>query len=211
MSKLSTSIRCIACLYHEIRTNNFTHNVIQILLPVQRPSDYYVISFNIKSSTVHIIDTANQDLSLKEYGAEPIMLVIQNCACFSINCACSDMKCALTTTFCVLLFFQQKKMLNSYMCLRGQNNKAKSILVAPFEVLDITWRDPKITVDSGVYVMRHLETYMGTGAKGWRSGLQLGNNKNVLHNMRIKYLHVIVVSDLNGKRKDVLAAAKKKK
>lgn len=33
--------------------------------------------------------------------------------------------------------------------------------------LEMKWQTKEYTVDSGVFAMRHLETYMGEGLKGW--------------------------------------------
>ncbi|VFQ84980.1 unnamed protein product [Cuscuta campestris] len=59
------------------------------------------------------------------------------------------------------------------------------------------WRDPKATFDYGVVTMRHMETYMGDGGKGWNSGLSKLNQKPMLL-LRCKYYACILLSPVNA-------------
>ncbi|VFQ79296.1 unnamed protein product [Cuscuta campestris] len=59
------------------------------------------------------------------------------------------------------------------------------------------WRDPKATFDYSVETMRHMETYMGDGGKGWNSGLSRLNLKPMLL-LRCKYCACILLSPVNA-------------
>nr|GMC66490.1 uncharacterized protein LOC109162486 [Ipomoea batatas] len=62
--------------------------------------------------------------------------------------------------------------------------------------LRMSWRDNDNKIDCGVFAMRHMETYMDKGTKGWECGLEKGN-KEQLNNIRVNYLAEIVNSLVN--------------
>nr|GMD81317.1 uncharacterized protein LOC109162486 [Ipomoea batatas] len=70
-----------------------------------------------------------------------------------------------------------------------------------------TLRDNSNKVDCGVFTMRHMETYMGKGTKGWDCGLEK-ENKEQLNNARVKYLAEIVNSPVNEFRGDCMKDAR---
>ncbi|RAL42556.1 hypothetical protein DM860_011174 [Cuscuta australis] len=70
------------------------------------------------------------------------------------------------------------------------------------------WRDPKATFDYGVATMRHMETYMGDGSKGWNSGLSRLNLKPMLL-LRCKYCACILLSPVNALLDKVYEESKK--
>nr|GMD79464.1 uncharacterized protein LOC109162486 [Ipomoea batatas] len=83
-----------------------------------------------------------------------------------------------------------------------------------FEILDnssaespknekMSWRDNNNKVDYGVFAMRHMETYMGKGTRGWDFGLEK-ENKEQLNNTRVKYLAETVNSPINEFREDCM-------
>nr|GLL17131.1 uncharacterized protein LOC109162486 [Ipomoea trifida] len=71
----------------------------------------------------------------------------------------------------------------------------------------MSWRDNSNKVDCGVFTMRHMETYMGKGTKGWDCGLEK-ENKEQLNNARVKYLAEIVNSPVNEFRGDCMKDAR---
>ncbi|KAK6162772.1 hypothetical protein DH2020_002613 [Rehmannia glutinosa] len=62
--------------------------------------------------------------------------------------------------------------------------------------LCMPWRDTTNKVDCGIYVMRHMESYMGGGTKGWDCGLEK-NNASQLSNLRTKYSAAIILHHSN--------------
>ncbi|RAL52595.1 hypothetical protein DM860_018298 [Cuscuta australis] len=70
------------------------------------------------------------------------------------------------------------------------------------------WRDPKATFDYGVATMRHMETYMGDGGKGWHSGLSKINQKPMML-LRCKYCACILLSPVNALLDKVYAESEK--
>jgi len=69
--------------------------------------------------------------------------------------------------------------------------------------LRMSWRDNNNKVDYGVFAMRHMETYMGKGTRGWDFGLEK-ENKEQLNNTRVKYLAETVNSPINEFREDCM-------
>ncbi|VFQ79202.1 unnamed protein product [Cuscuta campestris] len=74
--------------------------------------------------------------------------------------------------------------------------------------ITLPWRDPKATFDYGVATMRHMETYMGDGGKGWHSGLSKINQKPMLL-LRCKYCACILLSPVNALLDKVYAESEK--
>nr|GMD48528.1 uncharacterized protein LOC109149952 [Ipomoea batatas] len=63
----------------------------------------------------------------------------------------------------------------------------------------MSWRDTTNKVDCAIYAMRHMETYMGEVSHTWDCGLEKGNRVQ-LRKLRQKYMHDILMSDLNSHR-----------
>ncbi|KAK6119374.1 hypothetical protein DH2020_046881 [Rehmannia glutinosa] len=70
------------------------------------------------------------------------------------------------------------------------------------------WRDARNKVDCGIFAMRHMETYMSGGLRGWSPGLQKGN-ANLMCTFRSKYTNTIFLDDMNELREKNLTECKK--
>lgn len=84
-------------------------------------------------------------------------------------------------------FLEQQRFVFKGKCVREMVAKR----------ITFPWRDPKATFDYGVATMRHMETYMGDGGKGWNSGLSRLNLKPMLL-LRCKYCAGILLSPVNA-------------
>ncbi|VFQ77915.1 unnamed protein product [Cuscuta campestris] len=84
-------------------------------------------------------------------------------------------------------FLEQQRFVYKGKCVREMLAKR----------ITFPWRDPKATFDYGVATMRHMETYMGDGGKGWNSGLSKINQKPMLL-LRCKYCACILLSPVNA-------------
>lgn len=71
------------------------------------------------------------------------------------------------------------------------------------------WRTTDNHKDCSIFVMRHMETFMGGPIKSWDCGLQTPKDvqKKQLNNLRYKYVTKILLSDINLKKKWVLDQA----
>ncbi|KAJ9541387.1 hypothetical protein OSB04_027893 [Centaurea solstitialis] len=74
-------------------------------------------------------------------------------------------------------------------------------LMEPVEdrIMEIKWRTRNNYTDCGVFCMRHMETYMGGGSRGWYTGFttEEPSQKKQIENLRIKYCTKILLSDQN--------------
>ena len=78
---------------------------------------------------------------------------------------------------------------------------------AGVERLLMSWRTEENSIDCGIFLMRHMETYMGyTSAKNWRCGLkdEGPEQQAQINELRKKYLSKILRSDVNINRSLVL-------
>nr|GMC49389.1 uncharacterized protein LOC109162486 [Ipomoea batatas] len=100
-----------------------------------------------------------------------------------------------------------KTMLANYFHLKEDDAKSKLVRGLTPARLGMSWRDNNNKVDCGVFAMRHMETYMGKGTKGWECGLEK-ENKEQLNNTRVKYLAEIVNSPINEFREDCMKDAR---
>ncbi|KAI3759267.1 hypothetical protein L6452_06956 [Arctium lappa] len=68
--------------------------------------------------------------------------------------------------------------------------------------LEMTWRTKNDRINSGVFLMRHMETYMGEAGRRWNAGLDKEGQTQLrqLAILRKKYTAKMVLSD-NNKRK----------
>ncbi|KAH6763077.1 hypothetical protein C2S52_020510 [Perilla frutescens var. hirtella] len=83
-----------------------------------------------------------------------------------------------------------------YLYTEGLKTESLMVRRAYMARLEMSWRDTDNKNDCGVYVMRHMETYMGQSVNAWKCNLEKGNvfQMNVL---RIKYCGSILASRLN--------------
>ncbi|XP_019196010.1 PREDICTED: uncharacterized protein LOC109189836 [Ipomoea nil] len=72
--------------------------------------------------------------------------------------------------------------------------------------MQMKWRDSRNKVDSGVYAMRHMESYAGEGVSRWECGLVKGDVAG-LERLRFQYLKAICVADINANRASNVANA----
>ncbi|PWA35976.1 ulp1 protease family, C-terminal catalytic domain-containing protein [Artemisia annua] len=72
--------------------------------------------------------------------------------------------------------------------------------------LEMSWRTEDNCIDSGVFLMRHMETYMGSALKNWKCGFKNEelNQQNQIYELRKKYTSKILKSDINVNKKNVL-------
>ncbi|KAJ9556025.1 hypothetical protein OSB04_010639 [Centaurea solstitialis] len=75
--------------------------------------------------------------------------------------------------------------------LRNINHHPSAKILATIEprVVEMKWRTKANYVDYWVFLMRHMETYMGGGSRGWFTGLptEAEGHKKALQTLIIKY------------------------
>ncbi|KAL3617425.1 hypothetical protein CASFOL_037746 [Castilleja foliolosa] len=145
--------------------------------PIIQSDHFYVICMNMKWKRVEIID--NSDALDKH----PIEAKYQH------------VPATLVDSFL------------KFLVSNGLKHKAAAWKNINYIRLAMPWRDDTNKFDCGVFVMRHMETYMGETVRSWKCGL--ANDKpKMLKYMRVKYCAAILGSDININRDQVLAASK---
>ncbi|KAH6837944.1 hypothetical protein C2S53_000413 [Perilla frutescens var. hirtella] len=92
--------------------------------------------------------------------------------------------------------FRLQTVFADYLYTKGLKTKSLMVRRACMARLEMSWRYTDNNNDCGVYVMWHMETYMGQSVNAWKCNLEKGNvfQMNVL---RIKYCGSILASGLN--------------
>lgn len=63
------------------------------------------------------------------------------------------------------------------------------------------WRNETNKIDSGVYGMLHMETYMGQKMRDWNCGLKQRSEKHMRF-LRVKYCKALLTSENNNHSAD---------
>jgi hypothetical protein len=74
-------------------------------------------------------------------------------------------------------------------------------------VLEMSCRTRKNKKDCAIFVMRYMETYMGSAKKKYSSGFgrECGAQDTILLRMRTRYLHRLVTFEKNKLKDDIMA------
>nr|GMD66265.1 hypothetical protein DM860_003580 [Ipomoea batatas] len=106
-----------------------------------------------------------------------------------------------------------KYMVMEYLKSEGLEVKSNRFNTVKPTRIKMSWRDNENKEDCGVYVMRHMETFMGSLAKEWDCGLVKGN-RSQLDRLRVKYASAILsaeINELRGENRDKAMKFSKKK
>ncbi|KAJ9554626.1 hypothetical protein OSB04_018671 [Centaurea solstitialis] len=79
------------------------------------------------------------------------------------------------------------------------DGRAKKLSKAKQKRENMEWRTAENKIDCGIFVMRHMETFMGGNVSKWVSGFAVEGDaqKNQIENLRYKYVAKILQSTLN--------------
>nr|GMD96852.1 uncharacterized protein LOC109164944 [Ipomoea batatas] len=69
--------------------------------------------------------------------------------------------------------------------------------------MQMSWRNKTILEDSDIYTMRHMESYLGQGVSRWECGIVKGD-MHMLNDLRKKFMHDILVSNINSHKHFVI-------
>nr|GEZ86515.1 C2 calcium-dependent membrane targeting [Tanacetum cinerariifolium] len=91
--------------------------------------------------------------------------------------------------------------------VRLNHNKAADVLTVEVKRENFYWQTDKKTYDSGVFLMRHMEAYMGNVMSKWECGLEAeGKNQNtLLSRLRKRYAVTLLLSECNLHRDNIRA------
>ncbi|KAJ9544486.1 hypothetical protein OSB04_024193 [Centaurea solstitialis] len=145
-----------------------------IFFPIVDDTDYYLVVFSLKSGSTVIIDHR----SWTDSGIDDIMEIYE--------------------PFVETLYDVMAKHLESV-----NHPPSVSLGGKKHEVLDMHWRNMEMSDEGGVFVMRHMETWMGD-ERSWKTGFGRDGHalKTQLLDLRKKYSAKIATSMLNATKDD---------
>ena len=76
-------------------------------------------------------------------------------------------------------------------------------------LINMPWTNDTNKVGCGVYVMRHLETYMGGAVRNWNSCLTKMGTESFIK-LRVRYTETLLIGDTNKKAFDTFTMIQKK-
>ncbi|XP_057777026.1 uncharacterized protein LOC130995671 [Salvia miltiorrhiza] len=94
-------------------------------------------------------------------------------------------------------------LLSEFLNDNGEHLSAASVAKSTIEVVQLNWANKKNTIDSSLYLMRHMETFAGDTSTSWMTGLLNAENLH-LHILRMRYCVSIISWDKNKFKDRVL-------
>ena len=138
----------------------------QVFFPVHHVNHYYVVCYNLKNSSIDILDNRASERPIKNLYGQPLIVLVK----IPKNCFCSCVfRCCFTRirhTLKSCLQNSQQKHFVKY--LQTQNHyKFGDISKLVPQRLKMRWQTKENGIDCGVFAMRHMETYFGGGSRNW--------------------------------------------
>lgn len=163
---------------------------------------YYLICFNLRAAEIDIIDNDPNDIddiSVK-YGNVPNAIVrinyIHTIVFFS---------CIIGFKFIrLIIFFSQVDSFVEYLRKKG-HPKCSELLKAKPKHLKLN--HSFVGNDSGVFVMRYMETYLGRGTFSHDLKEEEEGLKRQLKMLRVKFLTKMILLEINDQREVILKEA----
>lgn len=154
----------------EVAEDFFFGSIDMVFFPICHALHFYVIVFDLKNRAVVLLDNSSA------MEGEPLSVKY------------GDIPKRVVRFFC-------EWMTANKFIVRG-----RSLINLPIQRLAMPWRDKENKVDSGVFAMRHMETYMGQRVRDWNIGL-MANSAKALQELRVKYCRVLLATEANHVRK----------
>nr|GLL44949.1 uncharacterized protein LOC109146919 [Ipomoea trifida] len=109
--------------------------------------------------------------------------------------AASVLRVSLNSRCCCLDMGFRQIMLSEFY---NKVHNGRSILCAGLVLkrMQMSWHDSKNKTDCEVYLMRHMESFVGQGVSNWDCGLVKGDY-STLHKLRLQYMKEVAVSEYN--------------
>ncbi|XP_057809060.1 uncharacterized protein LOC131023533 [Salvia miltiorrhiza] len=135
--------------------------------PVCRVLKYYALCVDLKKERIYVLDSQNE--SQAQMKEEKYSRTVDDL----------------------------RQMLVDYMTHMKEVHKSIIVKRSRLSIIHIKWGDSKNINDTGVYLMRHMETFMGEGASSWSCGLT-AKLKKQLDLLRVRYCATIVGWEKNS-------------
>ncbi|XP_057791090.1 uncharacterized protein LOC131008215 [Salvia miltiorrhiza] len=89
-----------------------------------------------------------------------------------------------------------RRLLADYLSYEREEQKAKIVSKTKIHLLRLKWADRMNKEDTGVYMMRHLETFMGDCSASWKCMSALSRTRQ-LRVMRVRYCATLIAWERN--------------
>ncbi|KAG6425865.1 hypothetical protein SASPL_110071 [Salvia splendens] len=153
-----------------------SHNDIYIFFPVCANFHYYLVVYWMKKNTIEIIDNSKPHKDIDPFEKYDIDIGLMK-----------DM---------FEVYFIEKKMLNI----------SENINKSSLNFLHLEWATSTNKKDCGVYLMRHMETYVGKKGSKWDIGFSARSVK-IPQILRGRYCYTMISSIYNNQRSPMLQLA----
>ncbi|KAL6494224.1 hypothetical protein OROGR_031024 [Orobanche gracilis] len=100
----------------------------------------------------------------------------------------------------------EKDVFSKYLSFRNQSKWTMMMKNGSFHILIIEQGDKKDSVNSGVYLMRHMEMFMGDASAKWETGISVKSTKQIA-TLRIRYCGELMCWEHNIVKDQVLTKA----
>ena len=117
-----------------------------------------------------------------------------------------NVKMFFKCSFIYLLIYLQKDMLEAYYKKKNLLEIFENINKSYIDILSLKWARSSNIKDCGVYLMRHMETYVGKKDSEWNVGFSAHNIK-ILQVLRGRYCYNLIASSYNNQRVPILEVA----
>ncbi|XP_057796244.1 uncharacterized protein LOC131012319 [Salvia miltiorrhiza] len=144
--------------------------------PVYRKGLYYAVCVDLRKGRVFVLDSA-LDITANEE---------------------NDIYEEVCNTF--------KKLLSDLLKYNNEEQKAKIVMNSKMHVVKMKWADPHNTIDTGLYLMRHLEMFMGDASASWKCQF-LSTPQRQLWIMHVRYGAAMINWDGNKVKGNIVVQA----
>ncbi|XP_042003712.1 uncharacterized protein LOC121752669 [Salvia splendens] len=103
-------------------------------------------------------------------------------------------------------YYLVKDMFEAYFKEKNISELSQNIKKSPYKVVPLDWATSTNKEDSGIYLMRHMETYFGRKEKEWNIGFSQRGTK-ILQILRGRYCEAMLTSRSNKKYMDMVRVA----
>ncbi|XP_065871994.1 uncharacterized protein [Euphorbia lathyris] len=92
-----------------------------------------------------------------------------------------------------------EQLLKSYahFVLKNDDSSLKQMCAYKVQILRMKWRSNNNHNDCGIFLLKHMETYIGQSVKEWNIGLTKNSKGKDFRNLRIFYCWSILLNPIN--------------
>ena len=177
----------------------FKFQIFQLFFPICESRHYYLLCFDLKTNKGYAIDNIKaEDDSIDRY-QETIFLLVR--LLDKLNNIYLVIYVTKTYQVIIMNFTFQGELLVDYLEYK-KHPHLQDVAFPKVERLSMIWPTSNNGKDCGIFMMRHMECFMGNGLKGLKCGFKREGEfqQKQLTCLRITYLKTILLSEFNTLR-----------